>query len=202
MFLSDEERRKIYEEEKARIETEQMQQPGRDDKKIDTVNSGRVIQSRSNRIASSSVAIAWGIILLVFFYFFRHYLAYWQIEDVNGAPAWVRYEILTPDFNRWMVLLTVTLVLYIAFHIALLVYDRYILRQSANVVLNFFGIATVASLLAIFPFDFSAIPNFDELIFTVMIRIGLVALLVILIIVTLVNLIKFIIRLVTKTATY
>jgi hypothetical protein len=202
MDLSEEEKRKIYEEERAKIEGEQYGRPVKTGKVRATGGAGEGTQGRNGRIASSSFAIAWGIVLLVFFYFFRYYLAYWQVEDINGTPTWVRYEILTAGFNRWMIILTFTLVIYIIFHIALLIYDRYVLRQGGTVALNFLGVATVASLLAVFPFDFSAIPNFDELIFSLMVRIGLVVILVILIITALVNLIKFIIRLATNTATY
>lgn len=202
MGLSDEERKKIYEEERDRIEQKKAEPRDNADKNSTGKIAREGVQGRTGRIATSSFAIAWGIILLIFFYFFRHYLAYWQIENINGVPTWVRYEILTADFNRWMVILTLTLGLYIAFNIALIVYDRYILRQSANIVLNLFGVATIASLLYIFPFNFNAIPNFDNMVFSVLIKIVLAAILTIFILVTLVNIIKFIIRLATKTATY
>ena len=192
MELSDKEKREIYEAEKARIEAEQLR----------ITRKKNLATDRSQRIASSIVAIAWGIVLLVLFYFFRHYLAYYQIEDVNGVATWIRYDFLTADFDRWLIILTITLVFTIAFHIALLVYDRYILRQSVVVILNLFGVATIASLLNLFPFDFATIPDVGKLIFPLLLRVGLVIVLIIMIIVTLVNLIKFIIRLATKTAYY
>jgi hypothetical protein len=109
---------------------------------------------------------------------------------------------MTSGFNSWLPILTATLVLTIAAHIFLLIQDKYILRQSIIVALNLLGIATAASLLYIFPFDFTTIPNMDEFILSIMLRISIVAALVILVIVALVNIIKFIIRLATRTADY
>jgi hypothetical protein len=59
MELSAEEKKKIYQEEKVRLESEKLKQ-----------------SDRTRRITSSSLAIAWSIILLVFFYGFRQYIAY------------------------------------------------------------------------------------------------------------------------------
>jgi hypothetical protein len=185
MELSSEEKKKIYQEEKARIESLREQH-----------------SEKTRRITSSSLAIAWSIVLLIFFYGFRHYLAYYQIETANGVSTWLRYEVITHDFYIWLPILTITLILTIAGHVFLLIYDRYISRQSISIGLDLLGIITVATLLYIFPFDFSSVPNMDELILSVMLRISIVAVMVILIVVVLVNFIKFIIRLVTRTAEY
>ena len=40
-----------------------------------------------------------------------------------------------------------------------MIFDRYVLRETTIIILNLFGIATVLTLLSIFPFDFSQIPN-------------------------------------------
>jgi hypothetical protein len=40
-------------------------------------------------------------------------------------------------------------------------YDRYWFRMTAQIVLNIVGVAVVVSLVSIFPFDFSVIPNAD-----------------------------------------
>ena len=60
-----------------------------------------------------------------------------------------------------MPILTTTLILSIIGHIILIIFDKHLLRQIILVVLNCFGIATVLTLLSIFPFDFSVIPNTD-----------------------------------------
>ena len=198
MELSAEERRKIYEEEKALREAEQE----REQRKRQIDNYERSDAGRNRRIASSSFSIAWSIILLVFFYVFRHYLAYYQIEQANGASMWVRYEILTPSFNTWMPILTITLVVTIAAHIALLIYDKYIIRQGVIIGLDLLRILTVATLLSIFPFSFNSIPDMDGLVLTVLLKGILVTALVILVIAAMVNIIKFIIRLATRTAIF
>lgn len=200
MELSAEERRRIYEEEKARIEAEPQGSP--DQKVLSTARGNSGGSTRALRITSSSVAIAWSIALLVIFYIFRHYLAYYQIEQIDGVNRWVRYEILTTGFQSWLPVLTTTLVLSIIGHIIAIIYDRYIIRQSIITALNIFGIATVAYLLALFPFNFSPVPDGGNLILSALVRVVLVAILVIMGIITLINLVKLIARVATKTAAY
>jgi len=115
--------------------------------------------TKSGRITSSSLAIAWSFVLLIFFNFFNEYIAYYQYETVGSVARWVRYPILTGDFNAWLPILTTTLTLLITGHIILIILDKYILRETTLIVLNLFGIATVLTLLSIFPFDFRLIPN-------------------------------------------
>jgi hypothetical protein len=44
-------------------------------------------------------------------------------------------------------------------HAMLIAIDKYVLREATLLILDLFGIAVVTSLLSIFPFDFSALPN-------------------------------------------
>jgi len=115
--------------------------------------------TRSGRITSSSFAIAWSIVLLIFFVYFSRYIAYYQPETVANVTRWVKYPVLTAGFYTWLPVLIITLVLTIIGHIILIIFDRYLLRQSILIILNLLGVATVVSLLSIFPFDFSVIPN-------------------------------------------
>lgn len=116
-------------------------------------------RTRSGRITSSSFAIAWSIVFLIFFVFFNQYIAYYQPETVANVTHWVKYPVLTGGFYTWLPVLVVTLVLTIAGHIILIIFDRYLLRQTILLVLNVLGVATVLTLLFIFPFNFSLIPN-------------------------------------------
>ena len=111
--------------------------------------------SRGGRITASSFAIAWSIVLLVFFNFYSRYIAYYQYE----GNQWVRYPILTGDYNDWLPILTVTLSLSILAHIILIIYDKYVLRETTLIVLKLFGMAVVFPLWTVNPFDFSAIPS-------------------------------------------
>jgi hypothetical protein len=197
MELTPEEKQRIYEEERARIEAEQFQSKTKRREKYEADE-----QTRTHRITSSSVAIAWSLALIIFFSFFRQYLAYYQIEQTNGINGWVRYEILTPDFKNWVLVLTIVLCLSIIGHIIALVFDRYLIRQSILTTLRLLGIGTIIYLLYLFPFNFSAIPYEGDLVVMVLLKTLLIIILVVLSIVTLTNLIKLIVRIVTKTATY
>jgi len=114
---------------------------------------------REGRIAESSFAIAWSIVLLIFFNFFNQYVAYYSSESLDGATTWTRYPFFTQDISLWLPILTTTLILTIIGHAILITFDRYILRETILIVLSALGLATVATLLSIFPFDFSVIPN-------------------------------------------
>jgi len=113
----------------------------------------RTPSTRVLRVTASSFAIAWSIALLIFFNFFSDYIAFYH----DG----MREPFITAEFNQWLWILNTTLILSVIGHTILLVFDRYILRESILIVLNIFGIATVATLLSLFPFDFSLIPNAD-----------------------------------------
>jgi hypothetical protein len=198
MELSPEVKRKIYEEEKARIEAEQASQNIKPKSRVDTDEP-----TRNQRITTSSVIIACSIALLILFYMFRQYLAYFQVEQRNGVAEWVRYEIFTADFFQvWLPFLTATLILYIIGHIVAIVFDRYIVRQSITIGVNLLAIGTILYLLSLFPFDFASVPSGGGLVLSIAIRIIIITILIILSLVTLVNFIKLIVRVVTRTATY
>ena len=115
--------------------------------------------TRGSRIASSGGAIAWSIILLVFFSFFYGYIAWYQAETVGNVTTWNRLLLLTSDYYAWLPILVTVLILSVAGHSILIVYDRYLLREIILIVLNVLGIIAVSTLLSIFPFDFSVIPD-------------------------------------------
>ena len=116
-------------------------------------------RKREGRIAGSSFAIAWSVVLLIFFNFFNQYVAYYSSETVDGATIWTKYPFFTQDISLWLPILTATLILTILGHIILIAFDRYTLRETIMIVLGAFGLVTVATLASIFPFDFSVIPN-------------------------------------------
>jgi len=117
--------------------------------------------TRGGRIATSSAAIAWSAVFLVFFTFFSKYLAYYEHATVDGVTKWNIYPLLTADFNAVLPILTTTLILCIVGHIVLIILDKYLLRQITVIVLYLLGMATVLTFLRVFPFDFSVIPNAD-----------------------------------------
>lgn len=205
MDLSPEERKRIYEEEKARIEKEAKLDEAEQESVAVSVTGiaskaddhSRV--ARSRRVTSSSFTIAWSTVLIVFLNFFNKYIAYFQYE----SPEWVRYPVLTEDFSAWLPIITTTLVLFIIGHGIVIAFDRYSIREATLVILNMFGVVSVVWLLVVFPFDFGGIPNatlIDGL--PIIMTLILVGIAVILGIVTLVRLIKLIVDVVRGTASY
>jgi uncharacterized membrane protein len=108
--------------------------------------------SRAGRITGSAFAIAWSIALIIFFNFFSNYIGYF-----NSNHQWQTF--VTSDFRLWLPIVSVTLILAIVGHTIMIIFDRYWLRQIAEVVLDIFSLATIITLLSIFPFDFSVLPN-------------------------------------------
>jgi uncharacterized membrane protein len=119
----------------------------------------RHFRTRSGRIVASAFAIAWGVVLLIFFNFFNQYVAYYHSETVGGVTIWTRYPFFTGDINLWLPILTTALVISIIGHVILIIRDSYILREGIHIVINAFALWAVAALLSIFPFDFSVIPG-------------------------------------------
>ena len=124
-------------------------------KRTDTFRRER----REARIAGSAVAIAWFIVLLLFFNFFHQYAAYYSAETVDGATIWTRQSFFTDDISRWLPILNVTLGVAIIGHFLLMFLENDILRRTVRIVMDGLGLATVVTLLAVRPFDFSIIPD-------------------------------------------
>jgi uncharacterized membrane protein len=163
----------------------------------------RHFRSRSGRMVASTFAIAWGIVLLIFFNFFNQYVAYYHSETVGGVTIWTRYPFFTEDVNLWLPILTTTLVISIIGHILLIIRDRYILREMVQIVINAFALWTTATLLSIFPFDFSVIPNPAAVDATYLgVRILLILISIGIGIAILVGVIKLIVNVVRETANY
>lgn len=119
------------------------------------------VGAKAGRITGSAFAIAWSVALLIFFVFFHRYIAYYEPVEIGNITQWQVHTLVTSSFYLWLPLLTATLVLSIIGHAFLIAFDKYILRQSVEIVLAIFGIAAVVNLLVIFPFNFNVIPNAD-----------------------------------------
>jgi uncharacterized membrane protein len=160
-------------------------------------------KGRTGRITASAFAIAWSIILLIFFNFFNQYVAYYHSETVDDITTWIRYPLFTEDINLWLPILTATLIITIIGHIILLVLDRYVLREIIHIVINAFSLWTVLTLLSVFPFDFSVIPSTSAAEATYLgVKIFLIFISVAVGIAILVRVIKFIVNVVRGTASY
>lgn len=145
---------------KSRAEPEQPSTPlAREGKRSDGTVDRYLEGTRSGRIASSAIAIAWSVLLLLFFNFFSQYLAFYEGVTTDGATEWNIYPLLTQDLRLVLPILNVTLILSIVGHAAAIIFDKYLIREITLIVLNLLGLATVVTFLRIFPFDFSVIPN-------------------------------------------
>jgi len=160
-------------------------------------------KSRRGRITASAFAIAWSIALLIFFNFFNQYVAYYHSETVGGITTWIRYPFFTADISLWLPILTATLIITIVGHIILIILDRYILREMIHIIINAFSLWTVLTLLTVFPFDFTVIPNPAAADATYLgVRIFLIFISVVSGIAILVRVIKLIVNVVRGTASY
>ena len=159
--------------------------------------------TKAQRITGSSFAIAWSIVLLVFFNLFYSYIAYYHSETIDGVTRWTRYPFFTEDIHLWLPILTTTLALTIIGHIILIIFDRYTLHEIILLALNVLSLATVLTLLSVFPFDFSVIPNATAATAT---HIGVIAVLICISIgigvATIARIIRFIIRTVKQSTSY
>ena len=93
---------------------------------------------------------------LIFITFFHEYVAWYTIE-ADGSVT--RLSMLTDGYFIWLPIpITASIVAIVAYTL-MIIYDRYWFRTTAQIIVNSIGIAVVGSLLYIFPFDFSVIPN-------------------------------------------
>jgi hypothetical protein len=188
--LSPEERRKIYEEEKASIESFQLLE----EKRL------TARKRKASVIASSSYSIAISLILLIAFNFFNRYIALYRPDISGDTLVWIKEPILTSGFNTWLLLLTITLILNIMGYIFIIILKKYVWQESIILILNLIGIAIIVALFYIYPFDFSLIKdNSWAEVLPVLINILLGIIGIGMIIGFLVRSIKFIIIVTTKT---
>jgi hypothetical protein len=112
--------------------------------------------SRCGEIASDISIILITAAQLIFFTFFHKYIA-WYTTEPDGSVT--RLSMLTDDYFTWLpVPITASIVAIVAYT-AMIFYGRYRFRMIAEIVVIVTGIAVAGSLVAIFPFDFSVIPN-------------------------------------------
>ncbi len=112
--------------------------------------------SRAGEIASDIFIILVTAAQLIFFTSFHKYIA-WFTREPDGTVS--RLSMLTDDYFTWLPFPIAGSILVIVASIVMIGWDSYWFRQISWIVFNFIGITMVLSLLSIFPFDFSVIPN-------------------------------------------
>ena len=123
------------------------------DKKVETFFK----EKRTGRITVSAFAIAWSIILLVVFNFLHQYIAYYTYNAATKTWAWESF--FASDINQWLPIFNTALAISIIGYVVLIVASNNIIRESIHIIINGFGLASVITLLVVFPFDFDVIPN-------------------------------------------
>ncbi len=114
------------------------------------------LSRRAGQIASDIFIILVTAVNLIFFAFFHKYIA-WYATQPDGSVT--RLSMLTDDYFTWLPIPITASILVIVANIAMIIYDRHWFRQTAWIIFSIFGIAINVSLVSIFPFDFSVIPN-------------------------------------------
>jgi hypothetical protein len=112
------------------------------------VKSGEV----SNHVAIILVTLA----QLIFFTRFHQYIA-WPVTGPDGSVT--RLSMLTEDYFTWVPIMITASVIVIIASVAMMFYDNYRFRQTTEISFSLIGIVVSVSLVSIFPFDFSVIPN-------------------------------------------
>jgi hypothetical protein len=113
-------------------------------------------RSRANEITSDISIIFVTVAQLIFFTFFHKYIA-WYTTQPDGSIT--RLSMLTDEYFIWLPIPITASILVIVASIAMIIYDNYRFRQTAWIIFCIIGITAAVSLVSIFPFDFSVIPN-------------------------------------------
>ncbi len=93
---------------------------------------------------------------LIFFTSFHKYIA-WRTTAADGTVT--RLSMLTDDYFTWLPFVITASILVILASIVMIIWDNRWFRQAAWVGFCLIGITVTVSLLFIFPFDFSVLPN-------------------------------------------
>ena len=112
-------------------------------------------QKRAGEIASDISIILVTAAQLIFFTRFHKYIA-WYTRETKSVT---RISLLTDDYFTWLPIPIIASIIVIVATTVTIIYDSYWFRQVAWMMFNVIGIVVVVSLLTIFPFDFSVIPN-------------------------------------------
>ena len=105
-----------------------------------------------NHIAIILVTVA----QLIFFTGYHKYIA-WPITGPDGSVT--RLSMLTDEYFTWLPIMITGSIIVIITSIAMIIYDNYQFRKSAEIGFSIIGIVVSVSLVSIYPFNFNVIPN-------------------------------------------
>lgn len=111
---------------------------------------------RCGEIVSDLSIILVTVAQLIFFVSFHRYIA-WPTTGVDGSVT--RLSLLTDAYATWLPFPIAASIIVIVATLIMIFFDRDWFRQIGGIAFCLCGIAVVTSLLTIFPFDFSVIPD-------------------------------------------
>lgn len=111
---------------------------------------------RCGEIASDLSIILVTVVQLIFFVSFQRYIA-WPVTGADGSTA--RLSLLTDAYSSWLPFPIAASIIVIVATLIMIFYNREWFRQIGWIAFSLCGIAVTMSLLAIWPFDFSVIPD-------------------------------------------
>jgi hypothetical protein len=111
---------------------------------------------RCSEIASDLAVLVITVVQLIFLTRFYQVIA-WSTTEADGSVT--RQSLLTADYFTWLPFPIIASIVVIVALVATMIFPRYWFRQVAWIAFCLIGITVTVSLLIIFPFDFSVIPN-------------------------------------------
>ena len=111
---------------------------------------------KSGEAASHIFIIFVTLAQLIFFTFFHEYIA-WHTTQPDGNVT--RLSMLTDEYFLWLPIMVTASIIVILASIAMIIFDNYKFQKTGEISFNVIGIIISVSLVSIFPFDFSVIPN-------------------------------------------
>ncbi|MFC2063060.1 hypothetical protein ACFLS8_03870 [Chloroflexota bacterium] len=113
-------------------------------------------QAKKGETSSHIAIIFVTVAQFIFFTFFHKYIA-WFATAPDGTVT--RLSMLTDDYFIWLPIMITASILVIVASIAMIIHDEYRFSRTIQMIFSIIGIVVAVSLVSIFPFDFSVIPN-------------------------------------------
>ena len=113
-------------------------------------------EGRCSEIAGDLAVLFITVVQLIFLTRFYQVIA-WYTTGADGRVT--QLPLLTGDYFTWLPFPIIASIVVIVALVVTFIFPRYWLRQVAWIAFCLIGITVTLSLLLIFPFDFSVIPN-------------------------------------------
>ena len=113
---------------------------------------------RAGRITGYVFAVIFSIAWLIFVNYFYRLIAFYNFTTTNGIETVKIAAIFTDNIKYWLPFFTISIAVSILGNIFLIIYERFYLVKIIAIISGLFFAAATATLLQLFPFDFSGIP--------------------------------------------